>query len=308
MRRTDSGVLVSVASAVELGGASYCSICKETFVPSGERDCFPLADETTADGEMPLICERCFDRRHSAEGTPVVEIRPGGTVIFATPALSESSSVGVTHVSAPRPTKDDPIGRAIIRWLKWCGGFTVLGLLAFARGAVEIPLLLLALLLLGTAILAAARAVSFKGTARERWWPVAVTGIAVVVLAGGAFAVGAGSLDGDGDDADSVEGLKVGDCVDVSLSPLERLPAEVEKIRCDEPARVRTPVRGMGVFATPAPRPTPQRMRVVRLVDVSTVAEIDAACLPGEAFFISPDAAVELRSGKAARALCMAPP
>lgn len=76
MRKDAGGAIISVRRISEVDGACFCSECKDTYLPSMKRDVFPDEAQKQPDGEMPLVCERCFDQRLVAEGKTIIDLTP----------------------------------------------------------------------------------------------------------------------------------------------------------------------------------------------------------------------------------------
>ena len=75
MRRDSAGTITSAKSISEInGGICFCSVCNQAYTPSLERDCFLVKEEKDSDGEMPIICERCFDEDLISQGKRIIDL------------------------------------------------------------------------------------------------------------------------------------------------------------------------------------------------------------------------------------------
>jgi len=65
MKKNKMGVIVTVKSPSEYGdNMVHCSVCNADAIVSYDCDFFRLDDKADAEGEAPLICEKCLVNAH----------------------------------------------------------------------------------------------------------------------------------------------------------------------------------------------------------------------------------------------------
>lgn len=77
MKRNSIGAVLSVKSFGEFNGqymSCQCHVCGEIFTTSDTEDVFVLREKMGEDGECPLSCESCHDKKMEDSGIPVIDL------------------------------------------------------------------------------------------------------------------------------------------------------------------------------------------------------------------------------------------